>query len=82
MHRVHCFALASTTEISMCVNCDSKNRTIPGYPDTTARHRHNGKLPKVVIVACMRKLLTILNAMARDGAAWDPTKHAQVPQPA
>jgi len=23
----------------------------------------------------MRKLLTILNAMARDGAMWDPTKH-------
>jgi hypothetical protein len=25
----------------------------------------------------MRKLLTILNAMVRDGAAWDPAKHAQ-----
>jgi transposase len=31
-----------------------------------------GKLPKVVIVACMRKLLTILNAMARDGLTWSP----------
>ena len=36
-----------------------------------------GKLPKVAIVACMRKLLTILNAMARDAAAWDPAKHVQ-----
>jgi len=36
-----------------------------------------GKLPKVAIVACMRKLLTILNAMARDGAFWDPLKHEQ-----
>jgi transposase len=36
-----------------------------------------GKLPKVAIVACMRKLLTILNAMARDGAAWDASKHLQ-----
>ena len=34
-----------------------------------------GKPKKVAIVACMRKLLTILNAMARDGAMWDPTKH-------
>jgi transposase len=34
-----------------------------------------GKLPKVAIVACMRKLLTILNAMARDGRPWDPLKH-------
>jgi transposase len=29
------------------------------------------KPPKVVIVACMRKLLTLLNAMARDGLTWD-----------
>jgi len=26
----------------------------------------NGKAPKVALVACMRKLLTILNAMKRD----------------
>jgi transposase len=31
-----------------------------------------GKAPKVVLVACMRKLLTILNAMARDGKRWTP----------
>jgi transposase len=31
-----------------------------------------GKLPKVAIVACMRKLLTILNAMAGDGKVWNP----------
>jgi len=29
-----------------------------------------GKKPKVAIVACMRKLLTILNAMVRDGVCW------------
>jgi transposase len=29
-----------------------------------------GKLPKVAITACMRKLLTILNAIVRDGVAW------------
>ena len=29
-----------------------------------------GKLPKVAITACMRKLLTILNAIVRDGSAW------------
>jgi transposase len=28
------------------------------------------KKPKVIIVACMRKLLVILNAMARDAADW------------
>lgn len=31
-----------------------------------------GKPPKVAIVACMRKLLTILNAMLRDNAPWQP----------
>jgi transposase len=29
-----------------------------------------GKLPKVAFVACMRKLLTILNAMARSKSPW------------
>jgi len=36
-----------------------------------------GKAKKVAIVACMRKLLTILNAMVRDNLAWDPTRFAQ-----
>jgi transposase len=31
-----------------------------------------GKKPKVVIVACMRKLLLMLNAMLRDGADFKP----------
>jgi transposase len=30
-----------------------------------------GKLNKVMIVACMRKLLSLLNAMVRDGLAWN-----------
>jgi transposase len=34
-----------------------------------------GKLPKVALVACMRKLLTILNAMVRTGKPWDKSLH-------
>jgi len=34
-----------------------------------------GKPKKVAQVACMHKLLRILNAMARTGKAWDPTRH-------
>lgn len=30
----------------------------------------NGKLFKVAITACMRKLLTMLNAIVRDGSSW------------
>jgi transposase len=36
-----------------------------------------GKPKKVAIVACMRKLLTILNAMLRDQAMWNAAKHPQ-----
>jgi len=39
-----------------------------------------GKAPKVAITACMRKLLTILNAMLRDQTVWNALKHAQNPQ--
>jgi transposase len=31
-----------------------------------------GKAPKVVIVACMRKLLTIMNAMIKSNSPWNP----------
>ena len=38
-----------------------------------------GKPVKVAIVACMRKLLTIMNAMVRDGASWDASKFISSP---
>lgn len=31
-----------------------------------------GKLKKVAVVACMRKLLTILNSILRHNTAWSP----------
>jgi transposase len=37
-----------------------------------ARLQAAGKPVKVALVACMHKLLTILNAMVRDGRAWSP----------
>jgi transposase len=56
------------------------------YMATLAAIRHNpvirdhynhlldkGKIKKVAIIACMRKLLVILNAIARDGRPWDPS---------
>ena len=38
-----------------------------------AQLREAGKPAKVALVACMRKLLVIVNAMVRDGRAWDPS---------
>lgn len=34
-----------------------------------------GQLKKVAIVACMRKRLTVLNAMLRDRALWHASRH-------
>jgi transposase len=61
------------------------------YMATLSASRHNpvikafyerllaaGKPKKVALVACMRKLLTILNAMLRDNTAWNAAKHCQV----
>jgi transposase len=35
-----------------------------------------GKLPKVALVACMRKLLVTLNAMVRTNTAWNHSPHS------
>ena len=53
------------------------------YMSTQAAIRHNpdiqrfaehlkaaGKLPKVVIAACMRKMLTIMNTLLKTGCSW------------
>ena len=58
------------------------------YMATLSAARHNpsikafydrllaaGKFPKVALVACMRKLLTILNAMVRHNRHWDQSPH-------
>jgi len=40
------------------------------------RHLARGKQPKVALMACLRKLIGILNTMLARGEKWDPTKHA------
>jgi transposase len=45
------------------------NPTIAGF---YARLTTHGRPNKVALIAAMRKLLTILNAIIRDGAAWQP----------
>jgi transposase len=37
----------------------------------------NGKEPKVALIACMRKLVVILNTMIARGEKWQPEKHIQ-----
>ncbi len=47
----------------------------PVIRDFYARLLAAGKPKKVALVASMRKLLTILNAMPRDQAMWNATRH-------
>lgn len=44
-------------------------------------HRLAGKKPKVIIVACMRKLITILNAMQRQACDWQPAAAGNAAKP-
>jgi transposase len=46
----------------------------PVLKQTYARLVARGKKKKVAIVACMRRLLTWLNAMLANGTSWDATK--------
>lgn len=67
----------------------AKLRQLLYLPTVGAATRHNpvikayyqrmidkGKPPKVALIACMRKLIVILNTMIARGEKWDPTKHA------
>lgn len=43
----------------------------PVLSDFASRLAGKGKATKVIIVACMRKMLALLNAMVRDDLTWD-----------
>lgn len=47
-------------------------RCNPVIKDFAARLKATGKPSKVVIVACMRKLLTIMNSIIKHDAPWNP----------
>jgi transposase len=45
------------------------NAVIQGFAQ---RLQQAGKPSKVVLVACMRKLITIMNAVLKHNTAWNP----------
>ena len=59
---VRCVLYMATVAAIRC------NPVIRAFSD---RLKEKCKVSKVRIVACMRKLLTLLNAMVRDGLTWD-----------
>jgi len=44
----------------------------PVIKEFYARLKQKGKKGKVIVTACMRKILVILNAMVKSGKAWSP----------
>ena len=55
----------------------SATRFCPPIRDLYLRLIEKGKKKKVAQVACMRKLIVILNAMLRDNATWYATDSLQ-----
>ena len=53
------------------------SRCNPKIREFHRRLRAGGKVPKVALVACMRKLLTILNAMIKHRTRWSVIAEAQ-----
>jgi transposase len=47
-------------------------RSNPVLKAFSQRLRAAGKVAKVALIACMRKLLTILNAMVKHQTPWQP----------
>ncbi|MEO9944250.1 MAG: IS110 family transposase, partial [Paraglaciecola sp.] len=46
----------------------------PVFKDTYQRLVAAGKPKKVAIIACIRKMVVILNSMLRDGVMWEAPK--------
>ena len=71
-------------------NCDfvaGRSLIALGAANPALKAFHNrlkvaGKLPKVVIVAVMRKMITTLNAMVRDDVVWADHLHGRHSVPA
>ncbi len=68
----HIFGGRAAVRTALYMATLSAIRCNPAIRAFHARLRAAGKKPKVAITACMRKLLTILNAMLRSNTLWQP----------
>ena len=60
----------ASVRIALYMSTIAALRSNPVIREFYLRLRHAGKAPKVAITACMRKLITILNAMLRNQRPW------------
>ena len=51
-----------------------QNQKISGIVQDVLKGIIAGKPFKVIVIACMRKLLTILNVMLKENRPWDPNR--------
>ena len=65
-------AIVNTCAVTCSATAARYNPVIRAFYE---RLKAAGKLPKVALVACMRKLLTTLNAMVRTNKPWDNSLH-------
>ena len=64
----------STVRTALYMSALAAARSNPPVKALYERLVQKGKPKKVVLVACMRKLLVTCNAVVRDGAAWEPNR--------
>ena len=71
----HCWGGRAEVRAVLYMASVSAMRCNPVIRPFYLRLKAAGKPSKVALTACMRKLLTILNAMARDQTEWNPDLH-------
>jgi transposase len=71
----HCWGGRADVRSALYMAALSATRFNPVIATFYKRLLKAGKAKKVALTACMRKLLTILNAMARDCSAWNEQLH-------
>ena len=71
----HCWGGRADVRCALYMAALSATRFNPVIAAFYQRLLKAGKAKKVALTACMRKLLTILNAMARDRSTWNEQLH-------
>jgi transposase len=70
----HIFGGRSYVRCSLYMSCLTAIRVNPPIREYYKRLREGGKKPKVALVACMRKLLIIINTMIKDKTKFAPNR--------
>jgi transposase len=68
----HCFGGRTTVRCTLYMAALAAKRFNPVIRRLAERLEAAGKIFKVIMVACMRKLLTILNTITATGQTWNP----------